>query len=83
MPKAENFVKFKCDVHPWMFAWVTVVDSPYFAVSAKDGSFTIKDVPPGKYKVVAMHRKGAPTGVEKEVEVTADGAKADFTIEVK
>jgi plastocyanin len=83
MPKAENFVKFKCDVHPWMFAWVTVVDSPYFAVTGNDGSFTIKDVPPGKYKVVAMHRKGAPTGVEKEIEVTADGAKADFTIEVK
>jgi plastocyanin len=83
MPKAENFLKFKCDVHPWMFAWVTVVDHPYFAVSGKDGSFTIKDVPPGKYKVVALHRKGAPTGVEKEVEVTADGAKADFTIEVK
>ena len=83
MPKAENFVKFKCDVHPWMFAWVTVVDSPYFAVTAKDGSFTIKDVPPGKYKVVAMHRKGSPTGVEKDVEVTADGAKTDFTIEVK
>ncbi|MFO1511476.1 MAG: carboxypeptidase regulatory-like domain-containing protein [Verrucomicrobiota bacterium] len=83
MPKAENFAKFKCDVHPWMFAWVTVVDHPYFAVTGKDGSFTIKDVPPGKYKVVAMHRKGAPAGVEKEVEVTADGAKADFTIEVK
>jgi len=83
MPKAENFVKFKCDVHPWMFAWVTVVDHPYYAVSGKDGSFTIKDVPPGKYKVVAMHRKGAPTGVEKEIEVTADGAKADFTIEIK
>jgi len=83
MPKAENFVKFKCDVHPWMFAWVTVVDHPYFAVTGKDGSFTIKDVPPGKYKVVALHRKAAPTGVEKDVEVTADGAKADFTLEVK
>jgi plastocyanin len=83
MPKAENFVKFKCDVHPWMFAWVTVVDHPYFAVSGKDGSFTIKDVPPGKYKVVALHRKAAPAGVEKEVEVTADGAKVDFTLEVK
>lgn len=81
--KPENFLRFKCDVHPWMFAWVTVVDHPYYAVTAKDGSFTIKDVPPGKYKVVALHRKGAPTGVEKDVEVTADGAKADFTIEVK
>ena len=81
--KPENFLRFKCDVHPWMFSWVTVVDHPYFAVTSKDGSFTIKDVPPGKYKVVALHRKGAPTGVEKEVEVTADGAKTDFTIEVK
>ena len=81
--KPENFLRFKCDVHPWMFAWATVVDHPYFAVTAKDGSFTIKDVPPGKYKVVAMHRKGALAGVEKDVEVTADGAKADFTIEVK
>jgi len=81
--KPENFLRFKCDVHPWMFAWATVVDHPYFAVTGKDGSFTIKDVPPGKYKVVALHRKGALTGVEKDVEVTADGAKADFTIEVK
>jgi plastocyanin len=81
--KPENFLKFKCDVHPWMFAWVTVVDHPYYAVTAKDGTFTIKDVPPGKYKIAALHRKGAPTGVEKEVEVTADGAKVDFTVEVK
>lgn len=79
----ENFLKFKCDVHGWMFAWVTVVDHPYYAVTAKDGSFTIKDVPPGKYKIVALHRKGAPTGIEKEIEVKADGATADFTIEVK
>lgn len=83
IPAPENFLKFKCDVHPWMFAWVTVVDNPYYAVTGKDGSFTIKDVPPGKYKVVAMHRKAAPTGVEKDIEVTADGAKVDFTVEVK
>jgi plastocyanin len=81
--KAENFLKFKCDVHPWMFAWVTVVDHPYYAVTAKDGTFTIKDVPPGKYKIAALHRKAAPTGVEQEIEVTADGAKADFTLELK
>ncbi len=83
IPAAENFLKFKCDVHPWMFAWVTVVDHPYFAVTGADGAFTIKDVPPGKYKVVALHRKGAPTGVEKEIEVKADGATADFVVEIK
>ena len=29
-PKPEMFLRFKCDVHPWMFAWVSVFDSPYF-----------------------------------------------------
>ena len=82
-PTAENFLKFKCDVHPWMFSYVTVVDHPYYAVTGKDGTFTIKDVPAGKYTIVALHRKAAPTGVEQAVEVTADGAKADFTLEVK
>ena len=81
-PAAENFMKFQCDVHPWMFAWVTVVDNPYFAVTGKDGKFTIKNVPAGKYKIVALHRKASPTGIEKEVEVKDSGATADFTLEV-
>lgn len=79
----ENFLKFQCDVHPWMFAWVTVVDHPYFAVTDKDGKFTIKDVPPGKYTVTALHRKAAPTGLDKEVEVTDAAAKVDFVLDVK
>jgi len=82
-PAAENFLKFQCDVHNWMFAWVTVVDHPYFAVTDKDGKFTIKNVPPGKYTITAMHRKASPTGMDKEIEVTADGAKTDFTLEAK
>ncbi len=92
IPNQEDFLRFKCDVHPWMFAWVTVVDHPYYAVTGKDGTFTIKDVPPGKYTVEAMHRRAALVpnsrpaqykGVEKEIEVTADGAVVDFTIELK
>lgn len=79
----ENFMKFQCDVHPWMFAWVTVVDNPYFAVTGKDGKFSIKNVPPGKYKIVALHRKAAPTGMEKEIEVKDSGTTADFTLEAK
>ncbi|TAK96811.1 MAG: hypothetical protein EPO07_14100 [Verrucomicrobia bacterium] len=81
--KAENFLKFKCDVHPWMFSYVTVCDHPYFAVTGKDGTFTIKDVPAGEYTIVALHRKAAAAGMEQKVTVTAEGAKADFTLEVK
>jgi hypothetical protein len=79
--KPEPFLKFQCDVHPWMFAWVTVVDHPYFAVSDKDGKFTIKNVPPGKYTLEAAHRKlGTQTA---DIEVKADGAAQSFTFEVK
>jgi len=82
-PAAENFMKFQCDVHTWMFAWLTVVDHPYFAVTDKTGAFKISNVPPGKYKIVALHRKAAPTGVEKEIEVKDSGATQDFTLELK
>ena len=79
--KPEMFLKFQCDVHPWMFAWVSVFDHPYFAVSAADGKFTIKNVPAGKYTLEATHRKlGTQTA---EIEVKADGAAQNFTFEVK
>jgi plastocyanin len=79
--KPEPFVKFQCDVHPWMFAWVTVVDSPYYAVTDKDGKFTIKNVPPGKYVLQAAHRKlGNQTA---DVNVTDSGVSQNFTFEVK
>jgi plastocyanin len=79
--KPEPFLKFQCDVHPWMFAWVTVVDGPYFALSDKDGKFTIKNVPPGKYTVEFAHRKlGVQTA---EVEVKDGGATQDMTFEAK
>jgi plastocyanin len=79
--KPEPFLKFQCDVHPWMFAWVTVIDSPYFAVSDKDGKFTIKNVPPGKYTVEAVHRKLGTQTVE--VEVKDADAPANFSFEAK
>lgn len=82
-PAPEDFLRIKCDIHPWMFSYVTVVDNPYFAVTDKDGKYTIANVPPGKYKVEAVHRKAnAKAPVIKEVEVKPDGATLDFTIEV-
>jgi plastocyanin len=79
--KPEDFLRFKCDVHPWMFSYLTVLDHPYFAVTGADGSFTISGVPAGKYTLVAKHRKAGE--VSQEIEVTDAGGSADLVIELK
>ena len=79
-PTVGDVVKFKCDVHPWMTGWVLVTDNPYFAVTGDDGSFTIKDVPAGKYTVEVWHEKlGTQT---KEVTVSRRRA-GDLKLEFK
>ncbi len=80
--KPEVLVKFKCDVHPWMFAYVGVLDHPYFAVTDKDGNYKISGLPAGDYTVEAVHLK-AGNKTEK-VKVGADGKTTqDFTLEAK
>jgi len=54
---AETMVPFKCDVHGWMNAYAGVLPHPYFAVTGEDGTFTIKNLPPGTYKLTAWHEK--------------------------
>ncbi len=80
--KPEDFLKFKCDVHPWMFAWVSIFNHPFFAISAKDGTFKISNVPPGKYTIKAAHRKAGAVTQEVEVKEGAP-AKVDLTLEAK
>ncbi|MEO8216854.1 MAG: carboxypeptidase regulatory-like domain-containing protein [Acidobacteriota bacterium] len=53
----EVMVRVKCDVHPWMHAWVGVLPHPYFAVSSGTGEFTIHNLPPGTYTIEAWHEK--------------------------
>ncbi|HEV2330988.1 MAG TPA: carboxypeptidase regulatory-like domain-containing protein [Verrucomicrobiae bacterium] len=79
--KPEMFMTFKCDIHPWMFAWVSLFDNPYFATSGQDGKFVIKDVPPGKYTIVADHRKlGQQT---QTVDVADKNVTVNFTFHAK
>jgi hypothetical protein len=78
--KPEVMVRFKCDVHPWMFAYVGVVDNPYFAVTDKDGNFTIKDLPPGKYTIAVKHMKAGTK--EKEITVADKAEPLNLELEV-
>jgi len=48
-------IRVRCDIHPWMSAYLCVVDNPFFAVTDKSGSFTITNVPPGEYELAAYH----------------------------
>jgi len=84
-PTAEIFLRFKCDVHPWMFSYACVTDNPYGAVTDKDGKYTLKDVKDGKYTMEVYHRKAAPATapVTKEIEVKGGNLTEDFTLEAK
>jgi plastocyanin len=53
----EVMVRFKCDVHSWMAAWVGVVDHPYFAVTDASGAFDLPNLPPGTYTIEAWHER--------------------------
>jgi len=80
--KPEVLVKFKCDVHPWMFAYAGVTDHPYYAVTDKDGNFKISGLPAGDYTVEAYHLKAGAKA--EKVTVTADDKKSlNFALEVK
>jgi hypothetical protein len=57
-PKPELFVRLKCDVHPWMFAYVNVLAHPFFAITDTNGVFRLPGaLPAGDYVVRAIHLK--------------------------
>ena len=55
--KPEGMFNIKCDVHPWMEGWLTIVDNPFFNVTKADGKFTIANLPAGTYEIEAWHEK--------------------------
>jgi plastocyanin len=73
--KQPEFVKVKCDVHPWMSAYVAVFTHPFHTVTDKDGVGSIADLPPGEYTIGVWHEEFG----EKEQKVTiAEGQTAEI-----
>jgi len=58
--KPEVPVRFKCDVHKWMGAYAGVVNHPFYAVTNDQGTFEIKNLPPGTYVIEAWQEKYGP-----------------------
>ena len=74
----EIMVPVKCNVHPWMQAYIGVIAHPFFAVSGADGSFSIKGLPAGTYMIEVWHES---LGTQTQTVTVADGesAAANFT----
>jgi plastocyanin len=74
--RAEILVPVKCDIHPWMKAWIAVMSHPFYAVTAEDGTYTLKGVPPGDYTLVVYHEtfgeKTFPVNVAAKGTATKD-----------
>jgi len=56
-PKAEAAFQIKCDVHPWMSAYMAVFTHPFYSVTKTDGKFTISGLDPGTYEITAWHER--------------------------
>ncbi len=76
--EASPPMKVKCDIHPWMNAFVAVVDHPYYAVTGADGSFELPKLAPGAYTIEAWHEKYGVT--EQAITI---GDKETKTLEFK
>jgi plastocyanin len=83
-PKSKTFereevvIPVKCNIHPWMRAYIGAVRHPFFAVTGEDGSFSIAGLPPGKYTVEARHERFGKQDVQVTV-AAKDSKSVDFT----
>jgi len=78
--KPEAMIEIKCDIHPWMRAYVGIFEHPYFMLSGADGRFTLKDVPPGEYTVEAWHER---FGVQSQKVVLGAKETKELTLTFK
>jgi hypothetical protein len=66
-----EFIRVKCDEHPWMHAFFVILGTSHYAVTDDDGGFSLKGLPPGKYTVTAWHEQ---FGTESQ-DVTISGSE--------
>ena len=80
--KPEIMIPVKCNIHSWMHAFIGVLTHPYFAVSKDDGTFEIKNLPPGTYTIAVWQEKLGTQ--EQQITVPPHGtAEANFTFKEK
>ncbi len=80
--KKPGIVLLLCNVHHEMSAFIVVVETPYFSVTDEEGKYSIRNIPPGKYKLAVWHEKMTPHF--RDIVVTEQGTvTVDFLIKKK
>jgi plastocyanin len=73
----EGVVRVFCNIHASMSAVIVVVGSPYFAITKRDGTFEIANVPPGDYHLTVFHERASEAALQelrRKITVGPDGA---------
>lgn len=86
LDKVEVMIPIKCDVHGWMNCYAGVLNHPFFAVTGKDGKYSIAGVPAGELTIACWHETldGKGESVDQKVTVAAKDAKTvDFTLKAQ
>ncbi len=71
---AEREIEIQCDIHPWMHAYLFVMDHPFFAVTDAEGKYSIAGLPAGDYSLAIWHEELGRQNqdvnvVDKDIEV--------------
>jgi hypothetical protein len=78
--RGSGIIRAKCDIHSWMEGWWIVAETPYTVLSDENGNFSIKDIPPGTYKLKIWHEK---LGESEQSVVVEAGKTAEISVNLK
>lgn len=69
-----GLVTLGCNIHDWMVAYILVTDAEYFGSTNSAGRWSVRDVPPGRYRLEWWHPRLGRLSQddEREVSVAAD-----------
>jgi hypothetical protein len=76
----EIMIRFKCDVHPWMGAYLGVLNHPFFDTTGETGAFSLKNLPAGDYEIEAWHER---FGTQTQTVKIAEGETKEITFTFK
>ena len=68
-PRRSSYIAINCEAHNFMFGFMMAPTHPYAVVVKEDGSYSIDNIPPGKYTVKAWH----PRFGVKEIQARSAG----------